>query len=124
MQAEGIFPELPPNPAPYLSDWLFEIGPSVPAGMGAGPIGWRDMEAWQSVVGVALLPWEGRLLRRLSAEFLDQSQKAKSIECPAPWAPDRDDTLNREAVGRKVGNALKALALAQRKGGKREGRNS
>lgn len=106
---------MPANPASYLTDWLFEIGPSIPMGMGMAPIGWRDMEAWQAISGVALLPIEGRILRRLSQDFIAMGEEARDPECPAPWtaAP----AVNREAVARKVGNAFKALVMAGKRAG-------
>ncbi|WP_340265407.1 hypothetical protein [Sphingobium mellinum] len=112
MRAAGIEPELPPNPASYLTDWLFEIGPTVPTGMGLAPIGWHDMQAWQGIAGVELLPIEGRILRRLSQDFIAMGDDARKPDCPPPWtgAP----ALNREAVSRKVGNAFKALVMKGR----------
>lgn len=115
MKAAKIEPHLPPNSVPYLTDWLFEIGPTAPGAMGPSPIGWRDMEAWQALAGVELLPWEARLIRRLSHDFITQMQDAKKMDCPDPWLPEQDTASNREAVSRKVGNALKAFAAAQKK---------
>lgn len=119
MKASGIVPQLPPAPLPYMIEWLFEIGPTIPGGMSPAPIGWRDMEAWQSIVGVELLPWEGKLLRQLSAEFVNMSFLAKEPDCPPPWAPDREVTVNRDAVSRKLGNAFRAMVEAQTRGRKR-----
>lgn len=111
MQAEGITPDLPDNPAPYLTTWLMEIGPVVAAGMGVGPIGWRDIAAWQDVTGIELTPWEATLLRRLSGDFAVMSREAESMDCPAPYVAGGDDT-RRAAVSRALGNAFKALAMA------------
>lgn len=114
MRAAGIVPDMPPNPAPYITEWLLEIGPTVPTGMGSGPIGWRDMEAWSSLTGSGLQPWEARLIRRLSLEFLAWTHKAEKPDCPAPWVTVDDATAaNREAVARKVSNAFRAMAMAR-----------
>lgn len=96
---------LPPNPAEYLTRWLFEIGPAVPAGMGQAPLGWRDIAAWQEIVGVKLLVWEARLLRRLSRDFVNASHDARKADCPAPWSgiETHDDVTARRAdVSRKL----------------------
>ena len=104
---------MPANPAPYLVDWLFEIGPSVPAGMSMAAIGWRDLDAWQALSGVALLPWEAKLLRQLSAAWVAESERACKPDCPAPWTPRADTTANRTAVARDLRNAFRALMTAQ-----------
>lgn len=119
MKAAKITPQLPPNSVPYLTDWLFEIGPTVSGGMGPSPIGWRDMEAWQALTGVELLPWEAKLLRRLSYDFIAQMQDAKKMDCPDPWVPEQDTAANREAVSRQIGNAFKAMIISQKKKGKK-----
>lgn len=113
MRADNLTPDLPDNPAPYLIEWLFEIGPVVPAGMGMASIGWRDLAAWQDVTGIELDPWEARLLRRLSAEYHVQAQKAEKPDCPAPYTAASIE-LNRDAVDRKVRNAFAAFAQAKR----------
>lgn len=113
MKAAGIEPELPPNPLPYITEWLFEVGPTSPGGMGPAAVSWRDLEAWRALAGVDLMPWEAKLLRRLSTDFVNELHDAKKPDCPAPWASETE--RNRDAVSRKVGNAFKALALAKRK---------
>lgn len=113
MQVAGIVPTMPDNPLPYIVTWLLEVGPTVPAGMGSGPIGWRDIEAWSALTGTGIQPWEARLLRRLSGDFLSQSHKAEKPDCPAPWVDDVPTISNREAVSRKIGSELKAMMMAQ-----------
>ncbi len=105
MMARGEEIPIPDNPAKYLTDWLFEIGPSVPGGMSAAPIGWRDMAAWQDLSGVELLPWEAKTLRSLSRDFVAASHDARKRDCPPPWdgvetAEDRDQ--RRKTVDAKL----------------------
>lgn len=99
MAARGEHIPIPPNPARYLTDWLFEIGPSVPGGMAPAPIGWRDITAWQDLTGVELLPWEARVLRRLSRDFVTASREARERNCPMPWSgiETTDDVAARRA---------------------------
>lgn len=76
---------LPPNPAPHIVDWLVEIGLTEAAGMGAAPISWQAIHAWQVMTGAHIAPWEARLLRRLSVDYLAESRRAESENCPPPW---------------------------------------
>lgn len=69
----------------YLLDYLFEFGPTVPAGMSAGPVTGAELMAWQELLGIEFQPWEARLLRRLSSEYLDESHKATARDCPPPF---------------------------------------
>ena len=49
------------------------------------PISWLTIDAWQRVTGVHLAPWEARLIRTLSIEYLAEHRRAESENCPAPW---------------------------------------
>lgn len=85
MKSQGIAPQMPANPAPHIIDRLIEMGLTEAAGMGAGPIGWTTMAAWSALTGIPLQSWEARLLRKLSSEYLAESRKAESENCPPPW---------------------------------------
>lgn len=109
MRSSGVEPELPDNLAPHLTEWLFEIGPTVPGGMGATVIGWRDLEAWQTIMGIELSPWEARLLRKLSGVYLMQAAASEKPECPAPYLTQNQIIRNRQAVDRQM-DALRSAA--------------
>lgn len=112
MRAAGVDPVIPDIPAPYLVEYLFEVGPTVSTGMGPAIVGWRDLQAWQDMLGLELQPWESRLLRQLSAAYLSQSLKSEKPDCPAPYLSQQQ--IDREAVARKVGNAFRALMQSKR----------
>lgn len=76
---------MPPNPASHITGWLVEIGLTEAAGMGAGPLSWREINEWCLGTCLDLAPWERRLLRRLSTEYLAESRRAESENCPPPW---------------------------------------
>ncbi len=100
MKSDGITPQMPPNPAPHIIDRLIEIGLTEAAGMAAGPLSWQEIDAWCNRTGVDLPPWEARLIRRLSSEYLSESRKAEDENCPPPWrAPvtqrERDVEMER-----------------------------
>jgi len=83
---ESYMPEMPPlDQAGYLIGYLLEIGPTVAAGMSAGPIGWPHIDAWCNRIGIDLAPWESRLLLRLSREYLTESHRAEKLGCIPPW---------------------------------------
>ena len=83
-------PEMPPlERAAYLVGYLLEIGPTLAAGMGSGPITHEELIAWCRLNGVELRPWEARFLRRLSGEYLSESRRSEKMGCIPPWiAPD------------------------------------
>lgn len=100
MKKNGIVPAMPPNPAPHIIARLVEIGLTEAAGMGAGPISWQSIHAWQALTGVHLPPWEARLLRSLSLDYVAEGRRAESETCPPPWrsevtARERETELQR-----------------------------
>lgn len=106
---KGVEPELPDlSCGHYLVDYLMEAGPVSPGGMGAVPLSWADLVAWSSSTGITLAPWEARMLRRLSAEYLDQSRKAEKLDCPSPAHKPLSDE-SRAAVAAQLESALDAL---------------
>lgn len=105
-KGENYAPDMPPvDGGEYLLGYLFEVGPTLAAGMGAGPITQQELRAWQLNLGLTLGPWEVRCLRRLSIEYLNQSHKSEKRDCPAPWKADdvKPETSSTQA-------ALRALA--------------
>lgn len=82
---EGEELEMPPCDSAYLLAYLFELGPTVSNGMGDAPISHGEIESWMRNTGVALNPWECRVLKRLSVDYMRESHKASARDCPAPW---------------------------------------
>lgn len=86
IERDGGEIEMPPfDEGAYLIGYLYELGPTVAAGMGAGPVTFAEMAAWQATRGFELEPWEARLLRRLSVDYLAESHRATQRDCPPPW---------------------------------------
>ena len=72
-QDDTYSPEMPPVEAMgHLLGALFEVGPSMLAGSGYGPVSEQELEAWQRNQGVRLTAWESRAVRRLSKDYLDE----------------------------------------------------
>lgn len=102
-------PDMPPlRSAEYLLGYLWEMGPTVAAGMGVGPITFGEMLAWQQLTGVRLAAWEARFVRRLSLEYLSESNKATKIDAPPPWVPP---DVKAKPLPSAAQLALRALAL-------------
>lgn len=93
LKKDGITPPMPPNPAPHILSRLIEIGLTEANGMGASPLSWREIRAWQELTGVELTPWEARLIRHLSTAYLAESRRGESENCPPPW---RAEVTERE----------------------------
>ena len=86
IERDGGEIEMPPfDEGEYLIAYLYELGPTVAADMGAGPVTFAEMAAWQAARGFELEPWEARLLRRLSVDYLVESHRATERNCPPPW---------------------------------------
>ncbi len=77
--------EMPPCDAAFLASYLFEMGPTLPAGPGEGPLTHLEIASWQRNTGIELDSWQARMLRRLSQDYANESAKAKERDCPAPW---------------------------------------
>ncbi|MEK9213131.1 phage tail assembly chaperone [Sphingomonas sp. 2378] len=76
---------MPPNPMPHLIERFMEMGMVEAAGMGTVALSWPTIAAWSQMTGVRLSPWEARLIRRLSVEYLAEGRRAEVETCPAPW---------------------------------------
>ena len=100
LRKNRIPPPMPPNPAPHIVNRLIEMGLTEAAGMGVAPLSWREIDAWCARTGVDLDPWEARLIRRLSAEYLAEGRRAESETCPPPWRGEvTPQEMNAEVVG-------------------------
>mgnify|MGYP003440186712 CR=1 FL=1 len=105
---------LPPVSAPWIIEWLLEVGPVDAAGVGVGPIKWREIDRWSKLSGTRLNPWQARLLRRLSLDWMQAAQAAEKPDCPAPWTENDQSQDHRALVAKKVGGLFRALAMSKR----------
>ena len=105
----------PPNAAPYLTDWLFEIGPTIAGAMGEAALGWADLAAWERLTGISLLPWEARILRQLSAEFAAMRSLAANPDCPPPYDGESREEIEvrRDRVSTQFAAMMEAVKVQQ-----------
>ncbi|WP_246616648.1 hypothetical protein [Sphingomonas yunnanensis] len=88
---------MPANPAPHMTDRLIEMGLTEAAGMTAVPLSWAAINAWCVATAVDLPPWERKLMRRLSSDFLSTARDAEVETCPPPWrSPASRETIAAE----------------------------
>lgn len=99
MRIDGIEPDLPPNPAPEIVDWLMDAGPVMLTGADRIPLTWTEIDNWSRGNLIRLTPWERRQIKRLSGAFLAASRDGEDPEAQAPWAPKE---LDRASVEKKV----------------------
>lgn len=85
MKKNGIPVIMPPNPAPIVITSAMEIGLFQANGMAISPTGWTEIEAWCRLVDVELAPWQARLIRQLSIDYVAESRRAEDEHCPPPW---------------------------------------
>lgn len=90
----------------HLVAWLWEVGPTVAAGMGEGPITFAELHAWQALIGIELSAWEARTLRAMSRAYASESHRAKKPDCLQPWSPN-PDSIDRVQVARNVRSLLR-----------------
>lgn len=111
LQQQGVEqPDMPPCDCLHLVGYLFEIGPTVPAGMGEGPLTHTDLAHWMRNTGIALSPWESRALRRASKEYLSESQTATERNAPSPWESEDGIALQRAVQASSMRDAIRGLA--------------
>lgn len=91
----------------YLLGYLWELGPTVAAGMGAGPVTFTEIACWQMTTGTRLAPWEVRAIRRLSHEYLNASHKARERDAPAPWIDVGSAEYRTDVLPSKIKSILR-----------------
>ena len=111
---EGYVPELPPvDGAAYLVAYLWDIGPTMVAGMGLGPLTHEEIRAWQSNTGVWLQPWETRILRQLSMDYIVEMRDAEKAGHPAPWNPT-PSAADLSSVADRMLHSIRAMARSKK----------
>ena len=78
--------DMPECEAMYLVGYLFEVGPTLPNGVGDAPLTHTEIEAWQRNTGIELQSWEARVIHASSLAYLSESQHATKPDAEAPWA--------------------------------------
>lgn len=113
LAADGVEPVYPPLwDEAYLLDILFDAGPVQPGAMGAEPIGYVEINAWQSAHCVQLTPWECGVLRRLSIAYCDSLHASTNPAAAAPGSVEEtpeDAEERRKRVSDGLAQQLRML---------------
>lgn len=109
-KSRGVLPAMPPVPlhAVYLLDHWQDVGPTGVGAMGETVLSYGEIHAWCDLTGVELEPWEARLLRHLSGEYLGERAAAADPMRLAPWA--QVSAEQKAAAGQRLAQQLNALA--------------
>jgi hypothetical protein len=70
------------------------------------PISPERIHAWQIAIGARWEPWEVKLLRRLSTEYLAECRRAEDPHCLAPYMPPRRTAEDLAAEERQLRSVL------------------
>lgn len=107
-------PEMPPLDmgGVYLIEYFWEVGPAMSGGFSMSPITNAELRAWQHNIGISLQPWEARVLRRLSTEYIAESHDAEERDAIEPFKKLRDEAKAEDLarVARSMRQAIEELA--------------
>lgn len=93
----------PAGSAAYLLAHFWQVGPAV----GEHAITSGELRDYQQNMGISLSPWECKTLRRLSIDYLNESQRATKADCPPPYSESSDVARLRQAeIRRKLDTFL------------------
>lgn len=96
---EDLTPDMPPiESGQHLLGYLWEVGPVMGGGMAAYAITHTEIAAWCALCGLALQPWEARLLRRLSLAYVGESRRAEARDAKPPWGAEVDHKLVADSM--------------------------
>ena len=89
----------------HMIEYFFAVGPSL----GDGAITHAELQCYQSNMGIELSPWECETLRRMSIDYINQSHKAKEINCKAPWQPE-ENNIDKYLAAMRAKEAIRNLS--------------
>lgn len=90
----------------YLIEYLWEVGPVYHTGAGPAPLPYAEILAWQDSAGIELHPWEIATLRRLSMDYLAESQQATKPDRKAPYEVVDSRAIDAAQVNAKIDQFL------------------
>lgn len=109
-EEDDYAPDMPPLIGyEYLLKLFWDIGPVMSGAMGAGPLTHGEIESAQRNLRIRLDRWECLTLRRMSIEYLNQSQASEKRDAKAPWQPV-DVKLDLSGVAKSMQESILALA--------------
>ena len=106
----GLPVEMPPlgQAGRQIVEHLLECGPALSGAMGAVPLTYGEIAAYQQAAGVDLTPWEARMLRRASLAYVSATRDAEAPDAPAPWVSNTE--VRRERIAQGIRNVFGSMA--------------
>lgn len=98
----------------YLLQIWFDLGMIGSGAMGAIQLSAQEIQAWSSLSGIELEPWEYTCIRKMSSVYLSMLSKGENPDEPPPHG-DPINEFDRNAVQKKVVNAFKSFLQAKRR---------
>ena len=104
-------PRLPEVTADYIIGYWIDVGIVSNSGMGATILSSLEIQAWSSLVGLKLEPWEFQAIRKMSSGYCEYLRAGEDQSCQPPFGSVNDE-FDRDVVSKKIGNAFKSFILA------------
>lgn len=111
---EPLMPDVTEE-AEYLLGYMHDLGWFSSGAMGRSPLSCQEIACWSQGTETPLAPWEFSALRAMSKAYLVQLHESEAPDCQPPFGNPTTTGADREVVGKRVGDAFKALMLSQRK---------
>ena len=102
-----------PGAGAYLLDVLRELGMVQIGPMGRSPLGFEQLQAWQSVIGVRLTAWEAVTLCKLSWAYCDELVRAEDPQAEPPGGASEtpeQTQQRRDRVSKGLQAALRSMS--------------
>ena len=97
----------------YIIEWLFDVGPGMSFGMGLCPLTYQEINAW--ALGIDINPWERKILKNLSSEYVSWSNQATKEDCPIPYAETEAPTEEKAAaITNGLADGFRSIMSAKR----------
>lgn len=97
---------------PTLQKFM-DVGPCSPGAGGPAALSYTELQAYSTVAGANLAPWEAKLLRDLSKVYVSFLRQGETPATPPPYVDNLQ--VQRDVVNKRLSTAFKALAARGKK---------
>ncbi len=99
----------PPMPDTSAGEDLLEHFWQAGPVMGEHPLTWSEISQYQQAIGITLQTWQSQILRRLSVDYIAESNRARVEGAICPW-PDGHTDIDKLAAAKRTQAAMRAAA--------------
>ena len=79
----------------YLFNYLSDLGFVSSNGFGREVLSYQEIYCWSILMKVDLTIFEVEALRKLSTSYMVQSSKSEETNCPPPYVPEAEITVEQ-----------------------------